>query len=278
MFLAAAVIFFTYIGFDAIANTAEEVRRCRHAAAWGIVGHRAATRSTKPVPAAAHPFLANARCLSLYLSHAPHTCRACAQAAPVPPAPPFAAAQARNVRHLPWAMVGTPVVAMAIYVMLAFALAVITVPEESAALPWDPTLGPPGSPGQGWPFGPYGERHRRMAWGGAAAGRHRSGGVVRPAKPHGLPHRAPLAAGLSWPDLTTCTGPQVTFTISFVYMQGALARAAAAGLPAWQWVGPWVCTRDHCSAAHPSARRLPILPQASSGCNTSWLWRRSWGS
>lgn len=35
--------------------------------------------------------------------------------------------------HLPWAIVGTPLVAMVMYVMLAFALVVITIPSPEAA-------------------------------------------------------------------------------------------------------------------------------------------------
>ena len=157
LFLGAAIIFFTYIGFDAISNTAEEVGRlpaCCNVHSDGMTDlaecgaahpfHQGCVRQLHCAEDVARPLM---RALRLWTSH-PR----------VPPALP-AAPQARNVRHLPWAMVGTPVVSMAIYVMLALALAMITVPNEAAALPYDPTL-PPGSPGQGLPFGPYGERPR----------------------------------------------------------------------------------------------------------------------
>ena len=48
--------------------------------------------------------------------------------------------------HLPWALVGTPLVAGALYLMLAFSLVVIAVPNPWAAVP--PEQG-------GAPFGPY---------------------------------------------------------------------------------------------------------------------------
>lgn len=101
-------------------------------------------------------------------------------ASPLCPAP--AHCQTRDMKQMPWAIVGTPLVSLAMYLMLAFALVMMTTPNPKAALPWNPALGPD-APGQGVPFGPY--------------------------------------AGVSWPNLDTCNGPQVTFTISYVDLQGA---------------------------------------------------------
>ncbi|KAI7840220.1 hypothetical protein COHA_006002 [Chlorella ohadii] len=147
IFLGAAVLYFTYVGFDAISNAAEETR---------------------------------------------------------------------DVKHMPWAIVGTPLAAMVMYVMLAFALVMITYPNPRAALPWNPSLGRDG-PGQGLPFGPY--------------------------------------PGVSFPALDTCNGPQLTFTIAFVelqglkYMQYILAVATLMGIVTALTVGLFSASRIVMSAA-----------------------------
>lgn len=106
--------------------------------------------------------------------------------------------QTRDVKSMPWAIVGTPLVAMVMYILLSIALVMITTPNPRAALPWNPALGLD-DPGQGAPFGPY--------------------------------------AGVSFPNLDTCNGPQITFIVSFVYLQGA----------AWHACG---LARTCCTAPH----------------------------
>lgn len=56
--------------------------------------------------------------------------RPTAAAAAAAPAP---APQARNVAHVPWALVGTPLAAMVLYVMIALALVMAAVPSDEAA-------------------------------------------------------------------------------------------------------------------------------------------------
>jgi APA family basic amino acid/polyamine antiporter len=147
IFLGAAVLYFTYVGFDAISNAAEETR---------------------------------------------------------------------DVRHMPWAIVGTPLVAMIFYILLSTALAMATTPNPKAALPWNPALGPD-DPGQGFPFGPY--------------------------------------AGVSFPNLDTCNGPGNTFTIAFVHLQGLkymqyiIAVATLMGIVTALTVGLFSASRIVMSAA-----------------------------
>lgn len=138
-------------GFDAISNAAEEVR-CFEWWRLPLAGLQAHLAALPCSPT--HP----------------------------PALPRSLPCQTRDVKHMPWAIVGTPLAAMVMYVMLAFALVMITYPNPRAALPWNPSLGRDG-PGQGLPFGPY--------------------------------------PGVSFPALDTCNGPQLTFTIAFVELQGA---------------------------------------------------------
>ena len=96
IFLGAAIIFFTYTGFDAIGNAAEEVRVLRRMCDVSF-----------------------ACVLSHTFIHAPR------------PALAPGDAQARNVAHLPWAIVGTVAISMVTYFMLAVALVLMVSPSIS---------------------------------------------------------------------------------------------------------------------------------------------------
>ena len=104
VFLGAAMLFFTYVGFDAICNAAEEV------------GHGGGRRGAA---AAAVPLL-------------PALCRCCWHHACFFPDSPqlstllLSIAQARNVAHMPMALLGTAGASMTLYMLLSLSLVLTT--------------------------------------------------------------------------------------------------------------------------------------------------------
>ena len=147
------------------------------------------------------------------------------------------------MRHLPWAIVGTPLAATLLYLMLAFSLVTVTEPSPAA---YPAYQGPPWDANVSLVQPPY----------------NTSG--------------APLFAGASWPWLYLCLGrevpgePQLSFVTAFAGIQGACPALARA--PTLHACARRACQLGAAGAARQGVPRralLALLPSSLAAC--SWL-------